>query len=423
MTQETVSRSRRRPAAGGTMAGQGARRGCGARESMGTEEWIAGELDSCRGEQLDRHLTVYPEAGGKIRVGGRTVLNFSSNDYLDLSRHPAVTSAAIGALRTCGAGATASRLVTGTLAIHDDLECALAKFKDYPAALVFGCGYMANAGVIASLVGRDDTVLVDRLAHASILDAAVLSRARFCRFRHNDAAHLGDLLRKSGNSGRRLVVTESVFSMDGDIAPLRDIAAAARASSAMLMIDEAHSTGVFGPGGSGIVRELRLERDVNVSMGTLSKALGGYGGFVACSGLLRDLLVNRARSFIFSTALPPASAASALAALGVLAASPDMGRDLLENAAMFRGRLGAAGLNTGSSASQIIPLILGENRLVVELSARLRGRGIIAAAIRPPAVPAGTARLRLSVTLAHTRDDLEHAADEIISVAKDMRVL
>lgn len=381
---------------------------------MGTEDWIAGELDSRRREGLERRPATYPEAGGKITLDGKVFLNLASNDYLDLSRHPAVISAAAGALRVFGAGATASRLVTGTLSIHCELEAALAKLKGYPAALAFGSGYMANAGVIASLAGRDDTVLVDKLAHASILDAVILSRARLQRFRHNDVAHLEELLKKDCGTGRRLVVTESVFSMDGDIAPLRDIAAAASKASAMLMVDEAHATGVFGPGGSGLVRELGLEQDVNVSMGTLSKALGGYGGFIACSAQMRELMINTARPFIFSTGLPPASAASALAAIGVMAERPGMGRDLLENAARLRRRLRDAGLDTGSSSSQIVPVIVGENHIAVEMAERLKARGILVAAIRPPTVPAGTARLRLSVSLAHSMADLDRAADEVI---------
>jgi len=391
--------------------------------AMKTEDWIADELASCRRQGLDRHLQVLSGAGGKITLGGKVMLNLASNDYLDLSHHPAVISAAVGALRNFGAGATASRLVTGTLAIHEELEHALAKYKGYPSSLVFGSGYMTNSGVITSLVGRSDTVFVDKLAHASILDAVVLSRAKLCRFRHNDVQHLVELLRKSGSRGRRLIVTESVFSMDGDVAPLSEIATVARGSSAMLMVDEAHSTGVFGPDGAGLARELKLEKDITVSMGTLSKALGGYGGFAASSVELRELMINVARSFIFSTGLPPASAASALAALVVLAARPSMGKDLLKNADGFRKRLQDAGLDTGNSASQIIPVIVADNRLVIELAGRLRKRDIIVAAIRPPAVPVGTARLRLSVTLAHTADDLERASDEIIRAAKDAGIL
>lgn len=393
------------------------------KEDMRTETWIDEELDSVRRADIERRLTAYPQTGGKIHVDGRPMLNLASNDYLDLARHPDVVAAAADAVRSLGAGATASRLVAGTLPIHGELEDRLARYKGYPAALVFGSGYMANSGVITCLVGRGDTVFVDRLVHASILDAAILSRARLCRFRHNDPTHLQELLQKTGSQGRRLVITESVFSMDGDVAPLRDIATVAGAASAMLMVDEAHSTGVFGPGGSGLIRELKIEGLVNASMGTLSKALAGYGGFIACSGRLRDLMVNRARSFIFSTGLPPASAASALATLDVLDARPDMGKDLLENAACFRRRLRDAGLDTGRSASQIIPVIVGENRLAVEVSRRIRERGILAAAIRPPTVPAGTARLRLSVTLAHSRVDLDMAADAIIGAAKELGII
>jgi len=380
------------------------------------EAWINLELAGIRKAGLDRHLFPYPVPGGRIRVGGKTMLNFSSNDYLNLAGNPIVLAAAGEALRTVGAGAGASRLVTGTLFIHEELERKLAAYKGYNAALVFGCGYMTNAGVIPAIAGRDDFVFVDRLAHASILDAVILSRAKLIRFSHNDAGHLCDLLRRSAGKGRRLVVTESVFSMDGDVAPLRDICAVAVSHNAMIMIDEAHSTGVFGPGGSGCVSELGLQSEVTVSMGTLSKALGGYGGFVACSGPFRNLLVNKARSFIFSTALPPASVASAIAAVDLIRNEPGMGGKLLRNAALFRNSLKKAGLNTGDSASQIVPVMIGDNRRVVEVSKRLREQGIVAAAIRPPTVPEGTARLRLSVTLAHTAADLDRAAKAIASV-------
>ncbi|MEI6970515.1 MAG: 8-amino-7-oxononanoate synthase, partial [bacterium] len=338
---------------------------------MDTEAWIADELESFRRADLARRLTVYPRTGGMMDIGGRIVMNLASNDYLDLAHDPAVAAAAAAAIHKLGAGATASRLVAGTLSLHEELEKRLAACKGYQAALVFGSGYMANSGAITSIVGRGDTVFADRLAHASIIDAVILSRARLQRYRHNDPSHLEELLRKSGTAGRRLVVTESVFSMDGDIAPLLDIANAAAGASAMLMVDEAHSTGVFGPGGAGLIRELRMEDKVNISMGTLSKALGGYGGFVACSAQLCDLMVNKARPFIFSTGLPPASAASALAALDVLAARPDIGKKLLDNAALLRRRLQDAGLDTGGSASQIIPVMVGENRPAIELSGKL----------------------------------------------------
>jgi 8-amino-7-oxononanoate synthase len=358
-----------------------------------------------------------------IRIGDRNCLNFSSNDYLNLSNDPDVKAVANRFLNEFGCGAGASRLVTGTLSCHTKLEERLASLKGYPAALVFGSGYLANLGTIPALVESHDFVFADRLAHASILDGVILSRAKLHRFNHNDASHLEQLLAKAPSSGRRLVVTESVFSMDGDLAPLKDIASVAERYDAMLMVDEAHATGVFGPGGGGLVRELKLESLVNVSMATLSKALGSYGGVVACSATMRESLINLARAFIYSTALPPAAVGAALGALDVMEAKPGLGADLLDRATLFRNQLRSANLNVGSSASQIIPVIVGDSGKALALSQRLRNEGIIAVAIRPPTVPRGTARLRFSVTLAHSNEDLKMAADTVIQSARCEGVL
>ena len=385
---------------------------------MNRESWMDDVLAGLREEHLERQVTPLPRSGGTFVQNGRAWLNFSSNDYLDLAHHPAVIDAAVAALQDAGAGATASRLVTGTLAIHEELERQLAAFKGYPAALSFSSGYLTNAGTIPALVGRDDVVFADRLSHASLLDAITLSRAALRRFRHNDAAHLDELLKRRGNRGRKLVVTESVFSMDGDLAPLPEIAAVAARHGAMLLVDEAHATGVFGPGGAGLVREHRLEESVNVSMGTLSKALGGSGGFVACSRRLRNLLINRARAFIYTTAPPPSVPGAALGALSVLAKNPGLGSKLLRRAAGLRAALDRAGLDTMGSRSQIIPVRIGDSERALSLAARLRRHGILAVAIRPPTVPAGTARLRLSVTLAHTDRLLEQAAETILRAAR-----
>jgi 8-amino-7-oxononanoate synthase len=384
---------------------------------MNREAWIEEQLAQLRAEHAERRTRVYPSAGGKIVLDGREFLNFSCNDYLGLSKHPRVIAAAKKTLDEYGAGATASRLVTGTLPVHEELEQRLASFKGYPAALVLGSGFLTNAGVIPSLVGREDTVFADKLVHASVIDAITLSRATLARFRHNDVQHLEELLNKNA-AGRRLVVTESVFSMDGDLAPLPEIAAAASRCGAMLMIDEAHATGVFGPSGSGLIRKHRLESSVNVSMGTLSKAMGSYGGFVACSSPMRELFVNRARALIYTTALPPSVVASSVAALEVLQAAPEIGLELLRRAESFRKALKQAGLDTLQSASQIIPIIVGENAKALALAERLRASGILAVAIRPPTVPQGSARLRLSITLDHTESDLARAAELIIDAAK-----
>jgi len=385
---------------------------------MHHESWISERLRDLSKSHLDRHLQVYPEAGGRIRIGDRTYLNFSSNDYLNLARHPDVVAKAAEALRVAGSGATASRLVTGTLAWHEELEQKLARHKGYPCALLFGSGFLANVGTIPALMGKNDHIFADKLVHASIVDAVTLSRAKLYRFRHNDVEHLEQLLKKNVTSGRRLIVTESVFSMDGDLAPLQDIAHVAQRHGAMVMVDEAHATGVFGPKGSGIVRELGLEPLVNIALGTLSKAFGGYGGFVTCSKSVRAFLINHARSFIYSTALPPPVVAAALGALQVVEESSDLGAQLVNNATAFRNRLEEGGLNTGNSASQIIPVMVGENSKTLAISQKLREHGIIGVAIRPPTVPQGTARIRLSVTLAHTREDLERVAQVIIATAQ-----
>lgn len=384
------------------------------------EQWITTELEQLQAHDLRRRLSTLPASGGKFTANGRVTLNFSSNDYLDLARHPTLLEAAIQAARQYGGGAASSRLLTGTLPPHAELEGALAAFKGYPAALVFGSGYQANVGLLSALVGRDDTIFADRLAHASIVDGSVLSRARLQRFRHNHTGHLRQLLQAAPPRGRRLVVTESVFSMDGDVAPLAELAALAAEFEALLVVDEAHATGVFGPAGSGLIRAQRLEGAVHVSMGTCSKSMGGSGGFVACSVALRDWLINRARSFIYSTAPPPFVVAAACAAVRLMEEHPGWGAELLCNAAAFRARLRAAGLDTLRSESQIVPLRVGPNDLALRLAASLREVGILVHAIRPPTVPEGTARLRFSVTRAHTPEDLECAAAAVVAAARGL---
>lgn len=381
-------------------------------------DWVRKALEDLRERCLFRRPDVYAGTGRTVVCGSVTLLNFSSNDYLDLANDPGVIAAAARCLEKYGAGATASRLVTGTLSCHAELEERLAGFKGYGAALVFGSGYLTNAGVIPSVVGRHDRVFADRLAHASIVDAVALSRARLCRFDHNDPGHLASLLEKAPADGRRLVVTESVFSMNGDLAPLCEISEVAAAGGALFMVDEAHATGVFGPAGGGLIQQLGLEGSVALSMGTLSKALGGYGGYVACSPRMRELLVNRARAFIYTTGLPPPSVGAALGALDALRARPGMGAVLREKAAFFRDRLRDAGLDTAGSESQIVPVIVGSSSAALVFSGRLREKGVLGVAIRPPTVPEGTARVRFSVTMAHSEEDLARASDAVVDCAR-----
>ncbi|HBA83610.1 MAG TPA: 8-amino-7-oxononanoate synthase [Verrucomicrobia bacterium] len=390
---------------------------------MSVESWIDEELKELESKHLLRRATAYPAAGGRVTIDGRAYLNFASNDYLGLAGHPDVVAASRRALEQYGAGATASRLVAGTLPIHEELEQRLAAHKGYPAALLFGSGFLTNMGMVPALVGRSDHVFADRLAHASLMDAVTLSRASLHRFRHNDADHLGELLAKAPASGRKLVMTESIFSMDGDAAPLPDIAERAEKYGAMLLVDEAHATGVFGPAGAGLTAEHNLAARTTLAMGTLSKGLGSYGGFVACSNSMRRWLIAQARAFIYTTALPPAIAGASLGALDVLERQPDLGRDLLRRAEAFRKNLQAAGLNTLKSSSQIVPVLVGDNERTLTLATRLREKGLIVAAIRPPTVPPGTARLRLSVTLAHAEAELAAAAELIANTAREAGAL
>lgn len=382
------------------------------------ESWIAESRDAIRDRHEERALTPLPASGPYVEQDGRRYLNLASNDYLGLAHHPTVVEAAVAACRSSGVGATASRLVTGDLDLHHTLESHLATFKQCETALLFGSGYLTSIGTIPVLAGRHDLVLIDRLAHACLLDGARLSGAEVRRFRHNDVKHLSELLAKRRVDRRCLIVTESVFSMDGDLAPLSTIAALAADSGAALLVDEAHAAGIFGPAGGGLTCDPAIRPHVTVAMGTLSKALGGYGGYAACSSALRELLLNRARSFVFSTALPPPVLAAALAALTVLRSDPGIGARLLDTAARFRAVLSRAQLDTMQSASHIVPVAVGNNARVLDIAARLRSAGILVAAIRPPTVPQGSARLRISLSAAHDAGDLDRAAGLIVEAVQ-----
>jgi 8-amino-7-oxononanoate synthase len=385
------------------------------------ENEFADELEKLAGEGLLRSLTTRAHLGGKYVELGRTVLNFSSNDYLDLAGDERLKAAAIEAVTMLGCGATASRLMAGSHSLHETLEAKLAAFAGRETALVFGSGFLANLGVLAALAGRRTAVFADRLNHASLVDGARMSGARLFRYRHNDVGHLEELL-KTNTGQRRVIVSDSVFSMDGDIAPIGDLAEVALRHGALLVIDEAHAIGVFGPDGGGVCRGLPSVCP-DVIVGTLSKALGGYGGFAAGARELRELLVNKARSFIYSTALPPACLGSACEALDVIAAAPELGAALLTRAARFRAVLADLGFDTGASRSQIIPLMVGDNERALAFSRALKEKGVLAVAVRPPTVPPGTARLRLSVTLAHTEADLDHAASTLAETARSLEII
>ena len=384
-------------------------------------EILAQELQNLAARDLRRRLTEVEEVlpGGKVRLGGRVLLNLSSNDYLGLSQDPRLINAAQKAAARWGAGAGASRLVAGHLALHREVEAELAAFKGTEAAVIFSTGYMANLGVISALAGPGDTIFCDKLNHASIYDGIKLSGAGLARFPHRDMNRLEDFLQKAG-TGRRLIVTDSVFSVDGDLAPLKDLVELKERYGAVLMVDEAHATGVLGPGGAGLAEELGLTQQVEVHMGTFSKALGSLGGYVAGDQRLVDYLHNRARSFIYSTAMPPPVLGAIGAAINVVTQEPERRSYLLAEAKTFREALIQAGFNLLGSETQIVPVLVGENARTLELAGRLRERGLLAVAFRPPTVTPGRARVRFSLSAAHSREDLAAAREAITEACREM---
>ena len=349
----------------------------------------------------------------EVTLGGRRVLCLASNNYLGLAAHPEVVEAAAEAARRFGAGAGSARLVTGGLVLHDELEARLAALKGTEAALLFSSGYLANFGTVSALVGPGDVVFSDSLNHASIIDGCRLSKADVHVYGHARADHLAERLadwrRTAGADARALVVTDSVFSMDGDVAPLPDIAAACERHGAVLMVDEAHATGVVGPGGRGAVAGFGLEGRVGVVMGTLSKSLGAAGGFIAGSADLCAYLRNRARSFIFDTALPPPTVAAALAALDVLEREPERPVRARRLAGRLATGIRAAGYQVADPPAAVLPVLVGAPDAALGLSARLLDAGVLVTAIRPPSVPEGTSRLRATVMATHTDAQIAHA--------------
>jgi 8-amino-7-oxononanoate synthase len=339
-----------------------------------------------------------------VEQAGRKLLSFSCNDYLNLSHHPQVKAAAADAALAYGAGAGASRLVSGDHPLLSELEARLARLKGTEAACVFGSGYLANTGVIPTFAGPGDLVLVDELAHACIWAGASLSRAEVVPFRHNDAGHLADLLQAKRASARHVIVaTDGVFSMDGDIAPLREVSALCREHDAWLLVDDAHGLGVLGDG-RGTVQALG-EPEVPLQMGTLSKALGSYGGYLCADRAVVDLLKTRARTLVFTTGLPPASAAAAIKALDLIEADPALTQRPLANARLFCDLAGLPEPET-----QIVPVILGEADAAMAAAARLEAEGFLVVGIRPPSVPIGTARLRIAFTAGHGAQDIARLA-------------
>jgi glycine C-acetyltransferase len=413
-SKSEASARRIAPARPETAAAAG-RAAANAAATPSLDEAAAAELAAIRDAGLSRSLREVESCQEPtVVIDGREFVLLCSNNYLGLASHPEVTAAAREAIGNAGASAVSSRLISGHMSAHRQLEERIAEWKGTQRALCFSTGYQANIGAITTLVGRGDVVVSDELNHASLIDGCRLSRAQVAVYRHNDVEHLRSVLNEHGSARRKLVVTESVFSMDGDIAPLADISAAAREHGAWLMVDEAHGAGVFGPRGAGVAAELGMTDAIDVHVGTLGKALGSFGAYVAGSSALVDLLINRARSFIFTTGLPPSAAAAACAAIDVIEREPGRAAGLLQRAADLATRLRAAGLSVPCAESQILPIVVGDAGKAVAVMRDLLERGIYVAAIRPPTVPAGTSRLRLSLMATHSADQIDAAADAII---------
>ncbi|MBU1083942.1 MAG: 8-amino-7-oxononanoate synthase [Candidatus Omnitrophica bacterium] len=381
------------------------------------EQRIKKILDDKRAAGLFRKLTaMHPTGDYRIIADGKEYINLSSNDYLGLASDKRLAEASFKALSPV-MGSSSSRLMTGTTSYHEELEERICVFKRKPAAMVFNSGYQANVGIISALLGRNDCVFSDKLNHASIIDGIKLSGAKMFRFKHNDAEHLEALLKAERHKyGTALVVTETVFSMDGDISPLEKMTSLKDHYDLVLMVDEAHATGIFGERGSGVTEAKGAEEKVDIIMGTFSKALGGFGAYAAMSVGMRDYLINTCRSFIYSTSLPPSVIAANTEALDIVEAEPHRRQELLKNSEYLRIKLKDRGF-TVRGESQIVPVMIGGNPKTVKMSAFLKEKGFWVTPVRPPTVPRGEARLRLSLTFHHTKDML----DDLVKVMSEFK--
>lgn len=359
----------------------------------------------------------------ELIVNGRRVLNFCSNNYLGLANDFRLVQAAQQALEEAGVGAGASRLVCGNMTAHQELETYLASFKGTEAALVFSTGYMANVGTISALFGRDDVIFSDKLNHASIVDGIVLSRATMKRYPHKDMSALEKMLEESDSKGQKVIITDSVFSMDGDIAPLDQIVDLAQKYHCRVMVDEAHALGVLGKNGKGAVEHFNLEGKIDIQMGTLSKAVGSFGAYICGSRAMIDVLINSARSFIYTTGMPPAIAAASLEGLQIIEKDKNARQRLWSNTDYVVKHLRSSGWNLLDSATPIIPLMVKDDDVAIEFSRRLFEEDIMISAIRPPTVPKYTARLRMTIMTTHTSSDLDYCLSKVESIGKEMNLI
>jgi 8-amino-7-oxononanoate synthase len=367
-------------------------------------------LEELAARHLTRHLTpLHSGVGPVVEMTGRQILLLASNDYLGLAGHPEVIQAAIEATQRFGAGAGASRLISGSLPSHQELESTLAQFKGTEAALIFSSGYLANIGTIPALSEQGGLILADRLCHASLIDGCRLSAADFRIYRHNDTTHLQSLLAKRRRSRRTLIVTDGLFSMDGDLAPLPELSRLAQDYEAELYVDDAHGTGIMGPHGRGTVEHFGLETLIPFQMGTLGKAFGSSGAYLAGPSSLIRYLMNTSRSFIFTTAPPPSSAAAATAALRILEREPERRVRLWVNRERLFTGLTQLGFNLSPSVSPIMPILVGNAETALSFAEHLFEEGVYAPAIRPPTVPDATSRIRVTVTSEHSSDHIDRA--------------
>jgi glycine C-acetyltransferase len=386
--------------------------------------YLDAELNALREQGLYRRLRVLDgEQKARTTFDQHSVVNLSSNNYLGLTTHPRLRERALEALKTLGVGTGSVRTIAGTMDIHVELERRLAAFKKTEAAVVFQSGFTANAGTVSSILGRDDVIISDELNHASIIDGARLSRATIKVFPHRDVDLARTIIKSLPAAQRKLIITDGVFSMDGDLGPLPALCDIADEYGCVMMVDDAHASGVFGENGRGTIDHFGMHGRVDVQVGTLSKAIGVLGGYVAGTKSLIDFLSHRARPFLFSTSHPPSVAASCIAALDVLESEPDLRERLWANTRLFKTGLQALGFNTGVSESPITPVIVGDGALAMRLSDRLFEEGVFAQAIAFPTVAKDKARVRTIVTATHTPEELQFALDAFAKVGRELRII